>query len=565
MRAQEKDIWLKAAAAGSLWASIEIVIGSFLHNLRIPMAGTILAAMGISLLIGFQYQWKDRGLIWRAGLICALMKSLSPSAVILGPMVGIMTEALILEWSVRAFGRKPLGFLVGAVLAIFSALLHKVGTLLVLYGLDLVTILENMYRFAENQLRFKGPPPFHLLVYLMLIYFGLGLLTGILGIRAGRQLEQAGTGTDGEIPFQPFTAMDVTGNQKYSPMLLYLHVLILVAILFLMNDLPVYYPLALLVPYTGFIIYRYPDVFRRFSRPLFWIQLMVILFLAVLFWNGLSGGSVWDPEGLLVGLKMILRAFIVVLVFSAISAELRNPLIRAILFKQGFGHFYAALGMAFSVLPGIMERMTRPAHLLIRPVQSLTVILKQSESILDQFIKQLHKQVPVYIITGDQREGKTTFLEETVELLKKNGFQVAGIMASGLDKAGERVGFHLVDITSGRQRLLCSTTEKPGWPNIGKFYFDPDVILFGETLLLSIDHTHILVVDEVGPLEMNGGGWDASLKKLVQKHRAPMIWVVRRSLAEQVIRRYQLVNVIILDINKVAPVGVASMIDKNGP
>jgi len=36
------DIWLKAAMLGSLWASIEIILGSFLHNLHIPFSGTFL-------------------------------------------------------------------------------------------------------------------------------------------------------------------------------------------------------------------------------------------------------------------------------------------------------------------------------------------------------------------------------------------------------------------------------------------------------------------------------------------------------------------------------------------
>ena len=36
-------IWLKAAVVGSIWASIEIILGSFLHNLKIPLSGTILS------------------------------------------------------------------------------------------------------------------------------------------------------------------------------------------------------------------------------------------------------------------------------------------------------------------------------------------------------------------------------------------------------------------------------------------------------------------------------------------------------------------------------------------
>jgi hypothetical protein len=35
------SIWLKASVVGSIWASIEIILGSFLHNLRFLEGGGI--------------------------------------------------------------------------------------------------------------------------------------------------------------------------------------------------------------------------------------------------------------------------------------------------------------------------------------------------------------------------------------------------------------------------------------------------------------------------------------------------------------------------------------------
>ncbi|HPT04887.1 MAG TPA: hypothetical protein PLG86_07070, partial [Bacteroidales bacterium] len=61
------DVWLKAAVVGGLWASVEIIIGSFLHNLRIPFAGSILASFGTIFLVAFFQLWPVKGLIWRAG------------------------------------------------------------------------------------------------------------------------------------------------------------------------------------------------------------------------------------------------------------------------------------------------------------------------------------------------------------------------------------------------------------------------------------------------------------------------------------------------------------------
>src|SRR5512141_1386767 len=88
--------WMKAAVLGCLWASSEIVLGSFLHNLRIPFSGNILTGIGLMILISVSFLWKEKGLFWRAGLVCALMKTVSPSAVIFGPMIAILSEAILL-------------------------------------------------------------------------------------------------------------------------------------------------------------------------------------------------------------------------------------------------------------------------------------------------------------------------------------------------------------------------------------------------------------------------------------------------------------------------------------
>jgi len=63
--------WIKASIIGTIWAASEIVLGSFLHNLKVPFCGNILTAIGIIILISMSYRWREKGLFWRAGLICA--------------------------------------------------------------------------------------------------------------------------------------------------------------------------------------------------------------------------------------------------------------------------------------------------------------------------------------------------------------------------------------------------------------------------------------------------------------------------------------------------------------
>ena len=45
------DKWIKASVLAGLWAGIEIIAGSFLHNLSIPLSGTILTLISIILVI----------------------------------------------------------------------------------------------------------------------------------------------------------------------------------------------------------------------------------------------------------------------------------------------------------------------------------------------------------------------------------------------------------------------------------------------------------------------------------------------------------------------------------
>jgi hypothetical protein len=182
------ETWLKASIIGTTWAASEIVLGSFLHNLRIPFSGNILTGIGLIILISASYKWKNRGLFWRAGLICALMKSISPSAVIFGPMIAILTESLLLELSTRILGKSAIGFLVGSALAMSWVLVQRIFNFILFYGFNIVEIYTNMMKFAENQLGLSFNILWLPIVFLFSLDVLFGFATALLGMRAGKQL-----------------------------------------------------------------------------------------------------------------------------------------------------------------------------------------------------------------------------------------------------------------------------------------------------------------------------------------------------------------------------------------
>src|SRR5512138_802825 len=152
MNRKLSEKWIKASIAGTIWAASEIVLGSFLHNLRIPFSGNILTAIGIIILISMSYTWTEKGLFWRAGLICAIMKTMSPSAVIFGPMIAIFSESVLLELSTRLLGRNIAGYSLGAMLAMSWNLFHKIGSFIIYYGANIIDVYTNLLKMAQKQL-----------------------------------------------------------------------------------------------------------------------------------------------------------------------------------------------------------------------------------------------------------------------------------------------------------------------------------------------------------------------------------------------------------------------------
>jgi len=544
------ETWLKAAVMGSLWASFEIIIGSFLHNLRIPFAGTILSFASVGLIIAFVQLWDNKGLVWKAGLIAALLKSISPSAVILGPMVGIFSEALILEFFMFLFGRNMLGYMLGGAFAVLSAPIHRVVTLLITYGFDLVVIADQFYKFIIKQLGMTEGDPLLLISIVMLAYLLLGMISAALGFLGGKKaLGYTGFETN-IIPDKEASFFGHKKDQKTSPWFLLYHLFCIICCLFMLNAFPLQISIFPSLAYAAFCLYWYRGSMRSFRKPSFWIWFMAITILAAIFWNGLSKGELWNIEGLLVGIKMNLRAIVIITGFAALSRELRNPIIRTVLYHHGFANVYHAVGLAFSVLPGVIDTLPGVRKLIYKPISSLGTIVRKAADVYPVMEKELAGQCPIIIITGEVQEGKTTFLLELITLLKAKGVRMNGFLARGVHDESGRIGYDLEDVSSGESCKYIRNSYNKDWYRHGKYYFSPDGLEFGAEILNEIhyDETNLLVIDEVGPVELKGRGWADEIDRLVNTSNVMQLWVVRKSILKKVIRQWNIGEVMLVDV-----------------
>ncbi len=384
------DKWLKAAVIGGLWASIEIVLGSFLHNLRIPFAGTILAAQGILLLVAFNQVWKESGIIIRAGIITALMKSVSPSSVILGPMIGILMEAALLELFLIVFSRGIIGVILASSIALSSALLHKIFSIIILYGWNIVVIYKNIYIYFQKIFKIDILSPLEFIVLILFVYLLFGALAGILGVYIGKKVIAFLPDTSSlEVDFSNEELFPLSGNQKFNLYLLSLNILIIPLGLFLINKNIFILGLPFLILFSSYSYWRYTAIFRRLKKPIFWGQLIIIVLLSGLFYsNDNEVSKNFNPQGLYFGLEMSFRALFIVVIFTAISIELRNPRIKKFLYAHHLGSLHASLSLAFNSLPIIIKSLPPVKQFFKQPLNTLSNLIAMNIQWYSIFKKQ---------------------------------------------------------------------------------------------------------------------------------------------------------------------------------
>ncbi len=148
----------------------------------------------------------------------------------------------------------------------------------------------------------------------------------------------------------------------------------------------------------------------------------------------------------------------------------------------------------------------------------------------------------IFVITGGVQGGKTTFLTGLIHQLRKKQFSMAGFISEGAFIGNKRSAFTLVSVENGESHDLASVEEKEGWIRFGRFYFNPEALEVGKSIIRSglERKVDIVVLDEVGPFELSGGVWSDLLDQLGQNHEIAQIWVAREQILNEVLKRWNI-------------------------
>ncbi|HOU97704.1 MAG TPA: nucleoside-triphosphatase [Bacteroidales bacterium] len=534
--------WLKAAVLGSLWAASEIVLGSFLHNLKIPFRSNILTAIGIILLISAAQHWHEKGLFWRSGLVCAMMKSISPSAIIFGPMIAIFMEALLMETAVRIFKRNTVGFLIAGALAMSWNFVQFLVNKFIFYGYQFYDLYQNSVQFIEHQYNIIVLNLTQLIVAVLSIYFLSGLVVAWMGLKIGKKSMKQ------RIPIKSITVNEVKSIKqnsiqnrfRYSLFWLFFDLALVVAVFLIFSW--VNFKISLMVGICIFILFliRYHHRMKKIINPLFILSLLVLMFfsIAVVYINKPSPHSLL--LGLQNGMEMSIRAMVLVAGFTAIGTELKNPIIIQWAYRSVFRQAAQAVEIAISTLPTIISACPPVKTFIKKPTLAVYEMISYLDYWLEESELKAIGKKNILIISGKEKSGKSTLLRSIVTQLKKEGLSIGGFVSPAVIENNQHVGYNLIHLQSQQEIPLSRTELIPLAPKVGNYYFFNQSIEEGNRWLQleNLKHVDMIVIDEIGPWELRQQGWSKSLTNIVKNDSRPILLVVRESIVEKVIRHW---------------------------
>lgn len=522
-------LWQLSIIGGSIWGALEITLGSALHNLMVPLvAGTLLAFLGVFTVSVISANDIRRGFFWRAALICALLKSVSPSAVILPPMVGIMVEGLLLEAGVLVLGTNTFGLALGGGLAMLSIPLFKAIRLYMLYGQGIVDFFMGLISQLSKS---NAIVITNSLIYtVLIIYLILGFLSALIGFSLGKKKS---TLTSSQIELTIFGEKGGTIDIR-NYFLLIIHLVALVAYLTYASAMPIAIAILSGGVYVLLIVLFYERPRRMLLKPFFVVPVLIFSFIIPLFSTQIALAPVY-------GIYIFVRAIFVVVTLAAIGTELAKPAVSQFFNRGFFSPVYYASSMAFNALPIYLNVFKNIDFSASNAINNIQGVIRNSS---------WGGNRPIIIITGGLGEGKSTYLENLINLLGSvKGLTFRGFIAKGIGLPPLRDGYTLKVLPDGNELMLCRRIAACGLPN-KSFEFNQEVIRALTNDLMSIKSDEILVIDEVGRMELYGEVWAELIEHHLTKTKNLLVFTVRRENLMHVAERWNLNDAFVFDIAK---------------
>jgi nucleoside-triphosphatase THEP1 len=138
----------------------------------------------------------------------------------------------------------------------------------------------------------------------------------------------------------------------------------------------------------------------------------------------------------------------------------------------------------------------------------------------------------ILILTGSVQSGKTRFLAGILAGLDKATTGLSGFLSPAVYEGGRLIGYDLAVLGGEKPAPYLRRQGEPEWERVGPYFLIPDALREARRIIRESRPGDLLVVDEVGPLELGGGGIWEPLGAVLNSPGRSSLLVVRASCLE---------------------------------
>ena len=155
----------------------------------------------------------------------------------------------------------------------------------------------------------------------------------------------------------------------------------------------------------------------------------------------------------------------------------------------------------------------------------------------------------IHILTGTVHSGKTTLLHGVTIQLKSQNINVAGFLSLYTEEKDQFIGYDLLDLRKETRRSFIRKEGNKSWQRIGPYSFIPESLDQAQNIIRRSIDADVCVVDEVGPLELEGKGLWPALKEVISLSAPDYILVVRETIMDNWLKTLGEIPVQVFDIS----------------
>jgi nucleoside-triphosphatase len=130
---------------------------------------------------------------------------------------------------------------------------------------------------------------------------------------------------------------------------------------------------------------------------------------------------------------------------------------------------------------------------------------------------------------------------KVVNALRERGICVGGMISREAREGGTRVGFEILDLSSGRHGWLAHVNQKNG-PQVGKYRVNIEDLnnIGAQAVTEAVEKCEVIAIDEIGPMELFSERFKEAVRKALESHKlvlAVVHWKAQDTLINEARKR----------------------------